>query len=115
MEHSVAKGSPSLQRFFGAALPGRSVAEKVPASRHTLRRKTASTMKIIAEDICQWEMHKFSELKQRIKHKSYRGSRCDSNIMNRNNKTLQFFSTELDRLLKSSSNTATPVKSLSNF
>ena len=44
--HSVANGSPPLQRFFEAVLPRRQVAEKGPATRYTLRRNTASIMKI---------------------------------------------------------------------
>ena len=42
----VANGSPSLPRFFGAALPRRYAAEMDPASRYSLGRNTTSTMKI---------------------------------------------------------------------
>ena len=44
--HSVANDSPPLRRFFGAVLPRRQAAEMGPATRYTLRRNTASIMKI---------------------------------------------------------------------
>ena len=44
--HSVFNGSPPLRRFFRAVLPRREVAKMGPTARHTLRRTTASIMKI---------------------------------------------------------------------
>ena len=44
--HSVANDSPPLRRFFGAVSPRRYAAEMGPATRYTLRRNTASIMKI---------------------------------------------------------------------
>ena len=43
---SVANGSSPLLRFFGAVLPRRLAAKIVSATRYTLRRNTASIMKI---------------------------------------------------------------------
>ena len=44
--HSVANGSLPLRRFFGAVLPRRQAVEMCLATRYTLRRNTASIMKI---------------------------------------------------------------------
>ena len=44
--HSVANDPPPLRHFFGAVLPRRQAAEMGPATRYTLRRNTASIMKI---------------------------------------------------------------------
>ena len=46
IRHSVANGSPPLRRFFGAVFFRRYALEINPATRHTLWRNTASTMKI---------------------------------------------------------------------
>ena len=43
---SVANGSPSLRRFFGAVLSRRQVAEIDPVPRYMLRGNTASIIKI---------------------------------------------------------------------
>ena len=42
----VAKDSPLLQCFIGSVLPRRKFVEIDPATRYTLRRNTASIMKI---------------------------------------------------------------------
>ena len=44
---SVVNGSLPLRRFFEAVLPRCQVAEIGPATRYTLRRNTASIMKIL--------------------------------------------------------------------
>ena len=45
-QRSVANGSPPLRRFFGDVYPRRLAVEMGPATRYTLRRNTASIMKI---------------------------------------------------------------------
>ena len=44
--HSVANGSPLMRRLFGAVLPRRLAAEIGLVTRYTLRRNTASIIKI---------------------------------------------------------------------
>ena len=44
--HSVVSCSPLLRHFFGAVLNKRKAAEMVAAARYTLRRNTASIMKV---------------------------------------------------------------------
>ena len=46
IRHNVSYRSPPLQRFFGDVLPKRSTAEMNCDSCYTLRRNTASIMKV---------------------------------------------------------------------